>query len=60
MLTNPVIAIVIVEAAMFTAIIILREPKLLIPAVVLGLPIEYPETRYLGAFGSSIVGEAST
>ncbi len=58
MLTNQLVLIVLIEAAMFAAIIILREPKLLIPAVVLGLPIEYPETRYLGAFGTSIVGEA--
>ena len=36
------------EAAVLCAAVILREPKLLIPAVVLGLPIEYVGTQALG------------
>ena len=36
------------EAAIFCALVILREPKLLIPAVVLGLPIEYFGAQALG------------
>ncbi len=36
------------EVAVLCAAVILREPKLLIPAVVLGLPIEYFGTQALG------------
>ena len=36
------------EVAVLCAAVILREPKLLIPAVVLGLPIEYVGTQALG------------
>lgn len=36
------------EAAVLCAAVFLREPKLLIPAVVLGLPIEYVGTQALG------------
>ncbi|MBA4180099.1 MAG: hypothetical protein C0506_05865 [Anaerolinea sp.] len=36
------------EAVILCALVVLREPKLLIPAVVLGLPIEYFGTQALG------------
>lgn len=45
------------QAALLAAIVILREPKLLIPCVVLGLPMEYLETQapdFLG--GSGVAG----
>lgn len=45
------------QAALLAAIVILREPKLLIPCVVLGLPMEYLETQapdFLG--GSGLAG----
>ena len=44
------------QIALLVAVAVLREPKLLIPCVVLGLPIEYVETRaldYLGESGQS-------
>ncbi|MBI2767835.1 MAG: O-antigen ligase family protein [Chloroflexi bacterium] len=44
--------IVAVECALLAAIIFLREPKLLIPAVVIGLTFEYAETQALGRLGS--------
>lgn len=45
------------QAALLAAIVVLREPKLLIPCVVLGLPMEYLETQapdFLG--GSGVAG----
>lgn len=44
------------EAAVLCAAIVLREPKLLIPAVVLGLPIEYFGTQALGALSEGGLG----
>ncbi|MEO6396980.1 MAG: O-antigen ligase family protein [Tepidiformaceae bacterium] len=46
------------EAAVLCAAVILREPKLLIPAVVLGLPIEYFGTQALGTLSESGVAGA--
>lgn len=40
--------LLVVDAAIFCALVILREPKLLIPAVVIGLPIEYFGAQALG------------
>lgn len=40
--------LLVAEAAILCALVILREPKLLIPAVVIGLPIEYFGTQALG------------
>jgi putative inorganic carbon (hco3(-)) transporter len=48
--------IVALQGALLAAVIILREPKLLIPCVVLGLPFEYVATQsvgYLGEGGAS-------
>jgi len=39
------------EVALLAGVVILREPRLLIPAVVLGLPIEVLGTETLGALG---------
>lgn len=36
------------EVAVVCALVVLREPKLLLPAVILGLPIEYFGTKALG------------
>jgi O-antigen ligase len=41
------------EGALLAGVIILREPRLLIPAVVLGLPIEVVGTKALGTLGES-------
>lgn len=44
------------QIALLIAVVVLRDPKLLIPCVVIGLPIEVVETRmleYLGASGES-------
>ncbi|MEX0782495.1 MAG: O-antigen ligase family protein [Dehalococcoidia bacterium] len=44
------------QIALLIAVVVLREPKLLIPCVVIGLPIEVVETKmldYLGASGES-------
>jgi len=46
------------ECALLTAILILREPKLLILMVILGLPFEYLGTRALGSLGEGGVGGA--
>lgn len=48
----------VMEGALLAAVIILREPKLLIPAVIIGLPIEYFGTRALGSLGESGAGGA--
>lgn len=45
--------LVVIEAAILAAVIILREPKLLIPAVILGLPFEYANTQLLSSWGST-------
>ena len=54
----PIAALLAVECALLLAIIILREPKLLIPAVVIGLPIEYFGTQALGTLGEGGIGGA--
>ncbi|MCC6383127.1 MAG: O-antigen ligase family protein, partial [Dehalococcoidia bacterium] len=41
------------EGALLAAVVILREPKLLVPCVVLGLPIEYFGTQTLHSLGES-------
>lgn len=55
-------AIFAAQIAFLIAVVVLREPKLLIPCVVIGLPIEVVETRaldYLGVSGESgVVGAA--
>ncbi len=43
--------IVAVEAILLGAVIILREPKLLVPCVVLGLPFEYLQVQTLDTLG---------
>lgn len=48
--------IVLLQATLLAAVIILREPKLLIPCVVLGLPFEYASTQALDALGSGGAG----
>jgi O-antigen ligase len=45
--------IIAAQIAVLGAVVILREPKLLIPAVVLGLPMEYLETETIHSLGSS-------
>jgi O-antigen ligase len=45
--------LVVIEAAILTAVIVLREPKLLIPAVIIGLPFEYANTQLLSSWGST-------
>jgi len=39
------------QAVLLGAVVVLREPKLLIPCVVLGLPFEVLETQLQGSFG---------
>ena len=46
------------EVAVLCAAVILREPKLLIPAVVLGLPVEYFGTQALGTLSEGGVSGA--
>lgn len=50
--------LIVVEAAALCALILLREPKLLIPAVVIGLPIEYFGAQALGILPESGVAGA--
>lgn len=50
--------IVVVEAIVLGAVIILREPKLLVPCVVLGLPFEYLQVQTLGTLGEGGAGGA--
>jgi len=50
--------VVFVQMAMLVAVVILREPKLLIPCVVLGLPFEYVSTQAVGSLGESGAGGA--
>jgi O-antigen ligase len=47
-----------IEAALLVAVLILREPKLLIPAVIIGLPFEYLQTQTLDTLGEGGVGGA--
>lgn len=49
-------AIVFLQLLLLAAVIILREPKLLIPCVVLGLPFEYAATQTLSTLGEGGVG----
>ena len=51
-------AIVAAECALLVAVAILREPKLLILAVVVGLPVEYFGTQTLSTLGESGVAGA--
>lgn len=51
-------AIAAAECALLTAILILREPKLLILMVILGLPFEYLGTQALGSLGEGGIGGA--
>jgi O-antigen ligase len=46
------------EVALLAAVVVLKEPRLLIPAVALGLPVEYLETRAVGHLGESGVAGA--
>ena len=56
---HPDLALVVfVQAALLAAVVILREPKLLIPAVVIGLPVEYLQTQAVDTLGESGVGGA--
>jgi putative inorganic carbon (hco3(-)) transporter len=50
--------IVALQAALLAAVILLREPKLLIPCVVLGLPFEYLGTRYIDTLGEGGISGA--
>lgn len=45
--------LVFLQLALLAAVVILREPRLLIPAVVLGLPVEWLETRMQASLGDS-------
>lgn len=46
------------EAILLVSILILREPKLLIPAVIIGLPFEYLATQTLDTLGEGGAGGA--
>ncbi len=48
--------IVFLQLVLLAAVIVLREPKLLVPCVVLGLPFEYVATQTLGSLGESGTG----
>lgn len=48
--------IIFVQMVLLGAVIVLREPKLLIPCVVLGLPFEYASTQALSALGEGGTG----
>jgi O-antigen ligase len=50
--------VALVQVAFLVAVVILREPKLLIPAVVVGLPFEYVSTQAVGALGEGGVAGA--
>lgn len=55
---SELVVLLAIEAALFVAIIVLREPKLLIPAVVIGLPFEYLQTQTLDQLGEGGAGGA--
>ena len=48
--------VVFFQLALLVAVVILREPKLLIPCVVLGLPFEYASTQAVSTLGESGTG----
>lgn len=48
--------IIFLQLLLLAAVIILREPKLLIPCVVLGLPFEYASTQALTTLGEGGTG----
>lgn len=48
--------IVVVQLVLLVAVVVLREPKLLIPCVVLGLPFEYASTQALASLGEGGAG----
>ncbi len=48
--------IIFLQLLLLAAVVILREPKLLIPCVVLGLPFEYVATQTLSTLGEGGVG----
>ncbi|MEO8538998.1 MAG: O-antigen ligase family protein [bacterium] len=48
--------IVFLQLVLLAAVVILREPKLLIPCVVLGLPFEYVSTQSLATLGEGGTG----
>lgn len=48
--------ILFLQIVLLAAVVILREPKLLIPCVVLGLPFEYAATQTLSTLGEGGVG----
>lgn len=50
--------IVLIQLMLLAAVVILREPKLLIPAVVLGLPFEYASTQAVSVLGEGGIGGA--
>ena len=50
--------IVAAECALLAAVVILRQPKLLILAVIVGLPVEYFGTQTLGTLGQSGISGA--
>ncbi len=50
--------IVALQAMLLAAVVILREPKLLIPCVILGLPFEYASAQTVGSLGESGTGGA--
>lgn len=51
-------AFIVLEGALLAAIIILREPKLIIPMVVIGLPMEYVGTQTLSSLGEGGISGA--
>jgi putative inorganic carbon (hco3(-)) transporter len=51
-------AIVAIELALLVGMLILREPKLIILAVIIGLPIEYLSEKALGGLGSGGISGA--
>ena len=54
-----VIPLLAAQLALLGAVIILREPKLLLPAVVLGLPFEIVETRLFDAVAAGRIPSAA-
>ena len=50
---SQLVVIVAIEIAILVAVIVLREPKLLILAVVLGLPFEYAGEKLIPSLGTS-------
>jgi hypothetical protein len=48
--------VIAVQLALLVAVVVLREPKLLIPCVVIGLPFEYASTQALSSLGEGGAG----